>query len=435
VEVYERFPVGLRRILGHAEYHGLSLVGRLSDRFEFVYRMDALMSSYRRVRIAVRSSAAERLVGSTLRRSEISRFSQNGEDGVIDEIFARIGTTNRHAIEIGASDGMENCTRSLVEAGWTAHWIEGNAEQAKKAAETGGARVTVIGEYTDRHTVVRQLSDAGASSEPDLLVVDIDGDDLGILAACLDAFRPRVVVVEYNAAFSCAAVWAMKPTAPGGGWDGTFRHGATLGALHHLAAQGGYQLVYCESAGVNAFFVRGDQVGEHFAMAGDIAAHFQAASHSAHPFGHPRSRRSVAPMTPLTVADVAAINVTGLRLAATRLAETLSVVVEIENGSDRWLTSPQQPHAFQLALRWVTESTELPFDLRRIPLPRPLAPHSRCRIHLLVSAVGQSTGSTLRATVVGEGVAWREHLGGTGAFLDAHVSHRDLESQTSTRRR
>ena len=192
---------------------------------------------------------------------------------MIEEIFTRIGTTTRHAIEIGAADGEENCTRNLVEAGWTAHWIEADIDKAAKAAETGGSSVSVIGELTSRETVVRQLTDAGAQRGPDLLVVDIDGDDLGILTSCVEAFRPRVVVVEYNAAFSCHAVWAIRPKSATG-WDGTFRHGASLGALDDVARRFGYQLVYCDAAGVNAFFVRGDLVGDAFTAAGHATAHF-----------------------------------------------------------------------------------------------------------------------------------------------------------------
>src|SRR5215207_1744431 len=127
-----RLPIPVRRVVGLTEYLALSLVGRLSDRYEFVYRIDAALSTWRRLRNVTRLEAAERADGSALRWSERSAFSQNGEDGVIEEIFARIGTTTRHAIEIGAADGEENCTRSLVESGWTAHWVEADSEKAMK---------------------------------------------------------------------------------------------------------------------------------------------------------------------------------------------------------------------------------------------------------------------------------------------------------------
>ncbi|MFW6069088.1 MAG: hypothetical protein ACOC9E_05850, partial [Chloroflexota bacterium] len=40
-----------------------------------------------------------------------------------------------------------------------------------------------------------------------------------------------------------------------------FYHGASLAALNKLAREKGYRLVGCESAGVNAFFVREDLLG------------------------------------------------------------------------------------------------------------------------------------------------------------------------------
>ena len=52
-------------------------------------------------------------------------------------------------------------------------------------------------------------------------------------------------------------------------WDGTDYYGAGLLALHKLARskRPAYSLVYCESHGVNCFFVRDDVLG--FDMYGD----------------------------------------------------------------------------------------------------------------------------------------------------------------------
>src|ERR1700754_2894278 len=50
-----------------------------------------------------------------LQHFESSRYSQNGEDGIIGEIFRRIGSKSRFFVEIAAADGAENCTRALAE--------------------------------------------------------------------------------------------------------------------------------------------------------------------------------------------------------------------------------------------------------------------------------------------------------------------------------
>jgi len=52
-------------------------------------------------------------------------WSQNYEDGMIAEIFRRIGTVNKTFLEIGVGDGSENNTTALLAAGWNGWWIEG----------------------------------------------------------------------------------------------------------------------------------------------------------------------------------------------------------------------------------------------------------------------------------------------------------------------
>ena len=41
--------------------------------------------------------------------------SQNGEDGIIDYIFSKIGTTNKFSVEFGVGDGFESNTAYLLE--------------------------------------------------------------------------------------------------------------------------------------------------------------------------------------------------------------------------------------------------------------------------------------------------------------------------------
>src|ERR1700722_15157710 len=69
-----------------------------------------------------------------LNKQECQVFSQNGEDGIIQEIFNRIGTTNKYFIEFGVEDGLECNTTNLLYKKWSGLWIEGSPEHAKACA-------------------------------------------------------------------------------------------------------------------------------------------------------------------------------------------------------------------------------------------------------------------------------------------------------------
>ena len=53
-------------------------------------------------------------------------YSQCDEDGIIQEIFNRIGTTNRKFVEFGVQNGLECNTHFLLHKGWEGVWIEAN---------------------------------------------------------------------------------------------------------------------------------------------------------------------------------------------------------------------------------------------------------------------------------------------------------------------
>src|SRR5476649_1423161 len=61
----------------------------------------------------------------SLARFQAQVYSQNGEDGMIAEIFRRIGCESKFFVEIGIEDGLQNNTRFLLEQGWQGVWIEG----------------------------------------------------------------------------------------------------------------------------------------------------------------------------------------------------------------------------------------------------------------------------------------------------------------------
>lgn len=188
-------------------------------------------------------------------------YSQNDEDGIIHEIFNRIGTTDKRFIEFGVQDGLESNTHLLLFYDWKGLWIEGSPEYCKEintkfkpVIENG--QLTVKNAFITKENINSLFSDADFTGEIDLLSIDIDGNDLYVWEA-INVVNPRVVITEYNGKFPPDLEWtqAYNPTHI---WDGTDWHGASLKAFEKLGQKKGYRLVGTDLRGCNAFFVRND---------------------------------------------------------------------------------------------------------------------------------------------------------------------------------
>ncbi|MGP1667115.1 MAG: hypothetical protein ACTS5I_14675, partial [Rhodanobacter sp.] len=97
------------------------------------------------------------------------------------------------------------------------------------------------------------LTEAGVPEHFDLLSLDIDGNDYWVWHG-MQAFRPRIVVVEYNPYYAPPERWVMRYN-PDHQWDGSTYYGASLESLYQLGLSKGYALVCCDDMGNNAFFV------------------------------------------------------------------------------------------------------------------------------------------------------------------------------------
>jgi hypothetical protein len=193
-------------------------------------------------------------------------YSEWGEDGILAEIFRRIGEGSKYAVEFGIQDGTECCTRNLiVHHGWRGLLIEGSTDYVIKARSvyTSLPSVSVVGEFITAENILKLFQDHHVPRAPDLLVIDIDGNDYWVWERILSSYRPRVVVIEYNARWVPPTEWVMDYN-PKHSWNGTVYFGASLTSLAKLGSAHGYSLVGCNSLGNNAFFVRNDLLGEHF---------------------------------------------------------------------------------------------------------------------------------------------------------------------------
>lgn len=195
-------------------------------------------------------------------------YSQNDEDGIIAEIFRRVGEENRTFFEFGVENGIECNTHLLIHAGWKGVWAEANRAHAqsirtrfKPAIEAGD--LVPIERLISQENINQTIQDLALPPDLDLLSIDIDFNDYWVFKT-LQAARPRVVVIEYNAKFP-PPMRRVVPYTPDRQWDGTDYHGCSLQSLADLAAAKDYQLVGCNITGTNAFLVRADLCQDLFA--------------------------------------------------------------------------------------------------------------------------------------------------------------------------
>jgi hypothetical protein len=253
--------VGLRRAIDRTAERASS-TDRIVNELDSAATLLAY-ATYEQARSSPRFAEPKRLL-----RSGYSVYSQHDEDGILHEIFKRVGTTNRYFVEFGVGDGLENCTLYCLLKGWNGAWIDGSADCADRV-ETHLRSLLTDGQLRMKHSFITAenietlFAELGVPAEFDLLSVDIDLNDYWVWKA-IERYSPRVVTIEYNASYR-DEVSCVVPYVPTATWDATNYGGASLKALEELGRAKGYCLVGCNYTGVNAFFVRADLVGDHFA--------------------------------------------------------------------------------------------------------------------------------------------------------------------------
>ena len=202
-----------------------------------------------------------------LERYGFSVASQNEEDGMLVEVFNRIGEGNRTFFEFGVGNGLQNNTYFFLLAGWLGWWIEINQPKVKFmrhifSAAINEGRLVIDDTLIDRDNIEAVTKKLNIPNEIDLLSIDIDGNDYHVFKA-MNRVRPRVIVLEYNGLYP-------PPLQMVGAYDANYVYadntyiGASLQSLTELAEEKGYQLVGCNITGLNCIFVRKDLAAGKF---------------------------------------------------------------------------------------------------------------------------------------------------------------------------
>lgn len=189
-----------------------------------------------------------------------TKYSQCGEEGILKHIFNNIGTTNKILVDIGASDGYRlSNTRDFLDNGWTGFLFEADAVSWHlQNPATHCINVTRVTSANINSLLAAPLKIFPSNilvrcpNTIDLMSLDIDSTDYWVWKA-LDVVKPRVVVVEFNAAFPVDASITI-PDDPNFNFQENLYYGASFTAMKRLGEKKGY---YCvgQIADSNMFFV------------------------------------------------------------------------------------------------------------------------------------------------------------------------------------
>lgn len=198
---------------------------------------------------------------------EDSKYSQNGEDGIVMALLEIIGTGNKTFVEFGVQNGKECNSRLLRERyNFTGLMMDGdNINQD----------INLYKEFITTTNIIDLFKKYKVPQNVDVLSIDLDMFDWWILARILGIgeYKPRIIIVEvnptlgistpslryhYHEANSHPLVVHHPSSTSQRVWDLTRYSGANPKAFQLLGARFGYDMVYCESCGVNCFMLRRD---------------------------------------------------------------------------------------------------------------------------------------------------------------------------------
>ncbi len=183
--------------------------------------------------------------------------SQNGEDGIIAEIFYRLKLSDKSdlwCVEFGAWDGIYlSNTFLLVEMGWNSVYIEGDPFRYKDLLKTVQKfpKITPIKSFVardsgDHNSLDNLLRKTSIPKEFELLSIDIDSYDCDVWES-LTNYEPKVVIIEINSSIPPGILWRHSNKTQGSTFSSTLKVGVKKG----------YTLV-CHTG--NLIFVRNDLV-------------------------------------------------------------------------------------------------------------------------------------------------------------------------------
>ena len=166
--------------------------------------------------------------------------SQHGEDGIIAKALDLLPERNGWCVEFGAWDGRQfSNTYALTQQGYRGVFIEADARKFRELERTHGAGGHVLINaavgFDDADCLDALLSATQIPIDPDLLSIDIDGNDFHVWSA-VQRYRPKLVIVEYNPTIANGVLFVQDRRA-------SVTQGSSASSLVELARAKAYELI------------------------------------------------------------------------------------------------------------------------------------------------------------------------------------------------
>jgi hypothetical protein len=180
-------------------------------------------------------------------------YSQNGEDGIIEELLKRLNITSGWVCEFGAWDGKHlSNTFNLITKGFNGVLIESDITRYNDLLNTTQQypNITPINALVDHNdsdnSLDNILKNTNIPIDFDILSIDIDSYDYHVWKS-LQIYKPKIVIIEINSSVNTNNLEHIHTP---GKYDGNgFRPTLNLGL------EKGYKFVLHTG---NMFFIRNE---------------------------------------------------------------------------------------------------------------------------------------------------------------------------------
>jgi hypothetical protein len=181
-------------------------------------------------------------------------YSQNGEDGIVEELLKRLNITNGWVCEFGAWDGIYlSNTFNLVEnKNFNAVFIEGDEIKYRDLLNTVEKYKNIIPlkAFVNHNDSVNSLdnllSQTNIPIDFDILSIDIDSYDYQVWKS-LKKYQPKIVIIEINSSINTYNIVHIH--------DGVNYISTSFKPTYDLGIEKGYTFVLHTG---NMFFIRND---------------------------------------------------------------------------------------------------------------------------------------------------------------------------------